>query len=101
MPVPIEFIRGCLGLLCIVFAHMAGRTAAAARRGRTKNTRTYGWVLRTVLCGGGLLVRNPLDALVLLIWGLAAASFAAGYWTVSNAKPPEDLSDQIVPHDPA
>jgi len=31
MPVPIEFLRGVLGILCIFFAHTLGRAAAAVR----------------------------------------------------------------------
>ena len=95
--VSIDFLRGVLGVLCVFFAYMTGRTAAAARLGRFSRTRLYSWVLRTVLCGVFLVFRHPVDTMVIACWALAAGAFAAGMWLVVHQKPPEDLTHEIFP----
>ena len=97
MPVPIDFLRGMFGLLCIFFAHMAGRSAATVRQGRGKLSKMYGWILRAVVCAAILVFRQDINALVITIWAIAAAAFAAGMWLVLNQKPHEDLTHQIFP----
>jgi len=77
MPVSFEFLRGVVGVLCVFFAHMAGRSAAAVPRGQQKISRLYGWVLR--------------------VWAVSGVAFAAGWWEVSRAKKSEDLTRQIFP----
>jgi|SRR5215472_9011366 hypothetical protein len=94
---PIEFLRGVLGVLAIFFAHMAGRALAAVRKGQMRASRLYAWVLRTVICAAILVVRHPLDNVVIVVWALAAAAFAFGMWAVSRQRPPEDLTHQIFP----
>src|SRR4051812_18554 len=95
--VPMEFIRGVLGFLCLFFGHMGGRAAAAVSKGRQKLTRLYTWILRMVLCSAALTIRHSIDTLVLIIWTLELAVFAAGYWMVLHQKPPEDLTHEIFP----
>jgi|SRR4051795_5168291 len=95
--VPIEFIRGVLGLLCLFFAHMAGRSAAAVAKGRMRPTRLYTWILRMVVCSAGLIIRHPIDNVVIAVWLLELAVFGAGYWMVLHEKPPEDLTHEIFP----
>src|SRR5215467_10618550 len=95
--VPFEFLRGVLGVLTIFFAHMAGRSAMAVRKGQQRVSRLYGWVLRTVVCAVILVFRHPVDGTAIAVWALAAAAFAAGLWTVSRQKPPEDLTHEIFP----
>ena len=97
MPVPTEFLRGVLGLLCVFFAYMAGRSATIVRQGIGKRTRLYGWVIRMVLCGAAVVFRNSVDAVAIGVWTLAALAFAAGMWGASHQKPQEDLTDQIFP----
>ena len=100
MPVPIEFMRGVLGLLCLFFGHMAGRSAAAVRDGRHKVSRLYAWIIRTVVCGAALLFRHEVDMVVIGVYALAAASFAAGWWLEQRPKPEaEDLTHEIFPDD--
>jgi hypothetical protein len=95
--VPVEFIRGVLGLLCLFFGHMGGRAAAAAVKGLQKTTRLYAWILRMILCSAMLVFRHPIDNLVVAIWGLELVAFGLGYWMVLHQKPPEDLSHELFP----
>jgi len=97
MPVPIEFLRGILGILCVFFAHMAGRSAAAVRAGRQKNTRLYAWLIRTTVCGAALVFRHPVDAVVIGVYVVAAALFAGGYWAEQRPKKNEDPTHEIFP----
>jgi hypothetical protein len=95
--VPVEFIRGVLGLSCLFFGHMGGRCAANLAKGGVRASKLYTWVLRMLVCSVGLVIRHPVDPLVIGIWVLEAAAFGAGYWMVLHQKPPEDLTHQIFP----
>jgi hypothetical protein len=95
MPVPFEFLRGVLGILCIFFAHMAGRSAAAVRRGRQRPRRLYAWIIRTVLCAGALLFRSSLDGIALAVYLVAALAAAAGWWDENRPRKEEDLTREI------
>jgi uncharacterized membrane protein len=97
MPVSLDFLRGMLGVLCIFFAHMAGRSAEAVRKGRQKVSRLYGWLIRTFVCAVILIFRHTVDNVALGVWTLSAVAFAVGMWTVSRQKPPEDLTHEIFP----
>jgi len=93
----LEFLRGMLGLLCIFFAHMAGRSAESVRKGQQKITKLYAWILRTVVCALVIVFRSSVDTMAIGIWVVSLAAFALGMFAVSRQKPPEDLSDQIFP----
>jgi len=95
--VPVEFLRGVLGVLCIFFAHMAGRSSMAVRKGQQRISRLYGWIIRTLMCAAIMVFRHPLDNIAIAVWTLAAAAFAVGMWNVSRQKPPEDLTHEIFP----
>ena len=97
MPVSLDFLRGMLGILCIFFAHMAGRSGESVRRGRQKVSRLYGWLLRMLVCAVVLIFRHTVDNVALAVWALSAAAFVLGVWTVSRQKPPEDLTHEIFP----
>ncbi len=97
MPVPFEFLRGVLGVLCILFAHMTGRSVAAVKKGQQKITRVYAWALRALACGVVVGLRSSLDAIDLGVWALAAAAAAAGWWDASRERKQEDLTQQIFP----
>jgi len=97
MPVSFEFLRGVLGVLCILFAHMAGRSVAAVRKGQQKVTRIYAWVLRAAACAVAVGLRNSIDTIDLGVWALAASALAAGWWDVSRERKQEDLTHQIFP----
>lgn len=95
--VPIEFIRGVLALLCLFFGHMGGRAAAAVAKGRQPGRRAFTWIARMVLASGALVLRHPIDAVVIAVWALELILFGLGYWLVLNQKPPEDLTHEIFP----
>jgi len=97
MPVPIEFLRGILGILCVFFAHMLGRSAAAVHAGRQKRTRMYAWVIRTTVCGAALLFRHEVDAVAIGVYVVAAGVLALGFWAEQRPKKDEDLSQEIFP----
>jgi len=97
MPVPIEFLRGLLGFIGIVCAHMTGRALIAVRKGWWKPSRLYGWIIRTVLCMAAVAFRHAVDTAAIIIWIVAAAALAAGMWSVSHQKKPEDLTRTIFP----
>ena len=97
MPVSFEFLRGVLGVLCVLFAHMAGRSAVAVRKGQAKLSRLYGWILRALACAVVVAVRQPVDPVIIGVWVLAAAAFAAGWWAASRSRPEQDLTHEIFP----
>ena len=97
MPVSFEFLRGVLGVIGVGCAFMTGRSAVAARKGWQKLSTLYGWILRTVVCLGAIVFRHPVDNVAIVLWALAAAMFAVGYWQTTHRKPPEDLTRQIFP----
>jgi hypothetical protein len=97
LPVPIEFLRGVLGVLSLFFAYMAGRTYIAVRKGRVKLSRFYGWLLRAVLCALALALRHVIDTTAMVIWTLDVLLLAAGAWQATHEKKPEDLTHEIFP----
>jgi len=99
MPASLEFLRGVLGVLCVMFAHMAGRSGAAVHKGQQKVSRLYAWLVRTLLCAIGVWMRRPLDAIDVAIWALSLAAFALGWWAASRVKQEENLTGQIFPQE--
>ena len=98
MPVSFEFVRGVLGVLCVLFAHMAGRSAVAVRKKQQKVSRLYGWILRAGACAVAVALRHSLDAIAVGVWVIGAAAFALGWWDASRARKVEqDLTHQIFP----
>jgi hypothetical protein len=100
MPASFEFLRGVLGVLCILFAHMAGRTGAAVHKKQQKVSRLYGWVLRTLACAAGVGLRRSIDGIEIGVWALSLLAFALGWWNVAREKKEEDLTTQIFPGEP-
>ena len=94
-----EFLRGVVGIIGIGCAHMLARALVGVRKRRTKLSHFYGWVLRTLICLAAVGLRHSLDSADLVIWGLAVAAFAAGWWDASREKPVEDVTHQIFPEE--
>jgi len=99
MPVSYEFLRGTLGIIGLGCAYMAGRSAVAVRKGWQRLSKLYGWIIRGFLCLSLIAFRHSVDNVAIGIWALAVLAFAAAYWQTSHQKPPEDLSQQIFPHE--
>jgi len=94
-----EFMRGVIGIIGLGCAHMLGRALVGVRKGRTRLSNFYAWVLRTLICLGAVALRHSFDVTDLVIWGLAVVAFAAGSWDAARDKPVEDLTHQIFPED--
>jgi len=99
MPVSFEFLRGAMGVIGVGCAFMTGRATASVRRGWMKPQRITGWILRTLVCLGALIIRHPMDSMAIVVWTLAVVAFAGGWIATARQKPPEDLTDQIFPED--
>jgi hypothetical protein len=100
MPASIEFLRGVVGVLALLFAYMAGRAYIGVRKGRLKQSRFTGWVVRTVLCSIAIFFpQRAVDSVAIAVWALAVVSAAAGAWNASREKPPEDLTETIFPEE--
>ena len=97
---PTETLRVLLALISVGAAFMAGRTLAAARAKRVNSPRHLAWMVRAVLCLLALSFRHVPDLVLLGALVLAVIAFAAGWRFAAHAKPPEDLSHDIVPREP-
>ena len=100
MPVSMEFLRGVLGLIALGCAYMAGRSAAALRKGWQEKSRLYGWIVRTAACLVAVAIRHPVDNADIAVWLLAAGACALGVRNTSRERPPEDLTRTIFPDEP-
>src|SRR5215472_10542454 len=95
MPVSLEFLRGVLGVLGVIFAHLAGRSGAKVRRGKQKLSGFYAWLIRAGACIIAVSIRHELGVLDVTVWVLCAAAFVLGWWDASRARQEEDLTQQI------
>ena|SRR5579871_6430982 len=95
MPVPINLLRGLLGLLCIFFSHMLGRAIVGVRYRRMRQRSLVGWLIRTLLTAGAILYGGGLDRIALVAYVLAVASLALGMWDECRPKHHEDLTRQM------
>jgi hypothetical protein len=91
MEVPIEFLRGVLGIIAVGCAYMTGRTAATVRKGWHKPSRLYGWIIRLTLCLGAVAFRHPVDGVELIVWALSAGAFGFAMWDISREKKEEEM----------
>ena len=99
MPVSFEFLRGTLGIIGLGCAYMVGRSLVAVRKGWQKLSQLYGWLIRAFLCLSAIVFRHSVDNIAIAVWCLAVVAFGIAYWQTSRQKPPEDLSQQIFPHE--
>ena len=97
MAVPIEFLRGLLGFICIACAYMTGRTIVTVRKGWQKPSRLYGWIIRLTLCLAAVAFRHELDMVDITIWVLSAVALSASLFDMSREKKQEDLTQTIFP----
>jgi len=92
-----DFLRGLIGSLGVGCAFLLAQALVALRKGRGKLGNFYAWLIRTGLCLGAMAIRHSIDTEALVIWTLAAAAFAVGYWEASRVKKTEDLTHTIFP----
>ncbi len=93
----LEFLRWVLGVIGIGCAFMAARAFMLTRKGLTRGSRTTGWLIRMVLCLGGMMFRHAVDVLDITIWVLMLAAVGAGLWVHSRPEIKEDLTHTIFP----
>lgn len=84
-------------MLCVLFAHFAGRTAVAVKTGRQKLPKLNAWIIRAAACGFAISLRHPTDIIDVSVWLLSLAAFGSGWWDASREKPTEDLTHEIFP----
>jgi hypothetical protein len=94
MPIPLDFLRVLLGLLCVFFAHFLGRSIVRMRRGSSARS-LYGWLVRTAIAAGAILWRRGLDGISIGAFTLAAAVLVVGVWDEQRPKKQEDLTKEI------
>ena len=99
MPVSFDFLRGTLAVVGVGCAYMSGRSVVAARKGWMKLSKLYGWLIRTFVCLSAIVVRHAVDRLAIVVWCLSAVAFGIAYWQMMHQKPPEDMTNQIFPHE--
>jgi len=91
MAVSFEFLRGVLGVLCVFFGHLSGRSAVAVKNGRQRPRTLWSWVVRTLICAIAIWWRFRADVVNLAIWTITLVAFALGWWDASRERKPEDL----------
>ena len=94
MPIPVDFLRAVLGLLCVFFAHFLGRSMVRVRRGLPARS-LYGWLIRTAITAGAILWHRGMDGVSIGAFTLAAASLVVGVWDEQRPKRQEDLTREI------
>jgi hypothetical protein len=92
VPVSFEFLRGVLAVCAVIFAHLSGRSAMAVRKGTQKLSRLYGWILRAVAAAGAIIVKHPVDGLIIGIWAVCLLAFAIGWWDAGRPRKVDDLT---------
>jgi len=99
MPVPIDFMRGLIGVIGIGCAYMLARSIVSLRKGQVRISNLYSWLIRMTLCMAAVwyTARGGVDSADLAIWALAAVAFATGYWDASRVRKHEDLTHEMFP----
>jgi len=93
--IPLDILRGFLGLLSLFFAHFLGRAIVRVRVRHERPRKLYGWLVRTLITVFAILYRRGFDAIAIASLALAAASLAAGVWDEYRPKHEEDLTGQM------
>src|SRR5262244_2430883 len=89
MAVSFEFLRGVLGVLCVFFGHLSGRSAVAVKTGRQRPRTLWSWVVRTLICAIAIWWRFRGDVVNVAIWTITLVAFALGWWDASRERKPE------------
>ena len=98
MPVSIEFLRGVLGVLGVLFAHFLGRTIVKVQKGRARKRALYTWALRFILSVVAVCYL-AVDRLAIIVLVLDAVAFGIGWWDEWRPKHEEDLTRTMFPDD--
>jgi hypothetical protein len=96
---PLGFLRGMLGVLCVAFAQFYGRSFIRLRQGRERKSRTIAWALRTIVTGSAVVWRAGFDAVTIVVVSGAVLSFAAGAYFELRPKRQDDLGKVMFPRE--
>lgn len=100
MPARMWILRVVVGLMCVGFAYFLGRSLALPQTHGRRGTGPASWGIRTALSGGAVLWGAGIDILAIVVYALAIASGAGGYFMGKRAKEPEeDPTKQMFPDD--
>jgi hypothetical protein len=95
MPIPVDFLRSILGLLCVFFAHFLGRSVVRVRRGLQRPRHLYGWLLRTLVTLVFVFWHRGWDGISIAVLTLVTVTLVLGIWDEHRPKEQEDLTKQI------
>ncbi len=84
--------------MCVVFAHLLGRSLARSKAVARRGLGPASWALRTLLAGAAITWRTGVDRLAAAVYVLSGAAAVAGvYLERRPPKPPEDLTKKMFP----
>ena len=96
---PLGFLRGMLGVFCIAFAHLFGRSVIRLGRGLDRKSRTLAEALRTLAAGFAVGWRVGFDGLTITVLVLALVFCAAGMYLERRPKRREELEKEMFPRE--
>jgi hypothetical protein len=98
MPAKMWILRIVVGLMCVGFAYLLGRSLALPQTRGRRGTGPASWGIRTALAGGAVLWGVGIDLLAIVVYLLAIGSGAAGYFLGKKpGEPEEDPTKQMFP----
>lgn len=98
MPAQWVVLRIVLGVLCVGFAHVLGRSIAGKQTPVKSRTGPASWALRVLLTGIGVAWKGGVDLLASVVFALSVVAAALGfYYERRPKKPAEDLTKQMFP----
>ena len=96
---PLNFFRGFLGALCVLFAHFFGQSSMRLYKRTGRQSRWLAWALRTLVTAVAVLWRRGLDTISLVTLVLAALAFAAGVYNEWRPRRQEEISKIMFPEE--
>ena len=96
---PIGVLRLMMGVFCVLFSFLLGKSAIRLHRGQERRSRTLAWTLRTVLTGVAASWRAGFDEITVGAFALALLSLAGGAYLEWRPRHREELDKIIFPHE--
>ena len=96
MPARFWILKALLGLLCVGFAYLWGRSLGRPQASAKRYTGRAGWAVRTLVAGAALQWGPGSAVIPLGFYGLGIVSGVAGFLLARRPKEPEqDLTETI------
>ena len=96
MPPPLGLIRGILGVLCIFFTHIFGRSIAERLRSQNRTPGLARPFLRAFVTALAVTWQGGFDRLTIVVFLLALASGGLGFYLERRPKKVETVSLGIL-----